>query len=144
LCVLHDAHETRVGDIHSVGRAYVLTAAPAAVTSHQTSTMPDEAAKVFQALTDEYEAGETVEARLARDADKIETLLQAIEYAAAGHDMHAWRETSLAALRTDAGQELARAVSATGPGSWLAPFQASYAELRAGAKQLGHELGPGQ
>jgi 5'-deoxynucleotidase YfbR-like HD superfamily hydrolase/biotin operon repressor len=141
LCVLHDAHETRVGDIHSVGRAYVVTAAPAAVTAHQTSAMPHEAAKVFQALTDEYEAGETIEARLARDADKIETLLQAIEYQAQGHGTSAWRETSLAALRTDAGQQLARAISATGPGTWIAPFQASYHELRAAAKNRGTRLG---
>jgi putative hydrolases of HD superfamily len=145
LCVLHDAHETRVGDVHSVGRAYVVTAAPAAVTAHQTAGMPDEAAKVFQALTDEYEAGETLEARVARDADKLETLLQAAEYAAQGHDTAAWRETSIAALRTEAGQELARAISATGPHGWLDPFQASYHELRAAAKSRAAELeGPAE
>src|SRR5438552_3759640 len=46
LCLLHDAHETRIGDVPSVGRAYVTTAAPEAVTAHQTATMPDEIAKV--------------------------------------------------------------------------------------------------
>jgi hypothetical protein len=78
--------------------------------------------------------------QVARDADKLETLLQAAEYAAQGHDTTAWRETSLAALRTDAGQELARAISASSPGSWLAPFQASYHELRAAAKHRGAKL----
>ena len=48
LCLLHDAHETRIGDVPSVGRAYITTAVPEAVTAHQTSGMPDEAAKVLR------------------------------------------------------------------------------------------------
>jgi putative hydrolases of HD superfamily len=45
MCLLHDAHETRIGDVPSVGRAYVTTAAPEAISAHQTSGMPDAAAK---------------------------------------------------------------------------------------------------
>jgi 5'-deoxynucleotidase YfbR-like HD superfamily hydrolase len=104
LCLMHDAHETRIGDVPSVGRAYITTAAPEAVTAHQTSGMPDEVVKVMQELTAEYETTDTAESRLAHDADKIETLLQAIEYQAQGYDAEPWRETSLAALRTDAGR----------------------------------------
>ena len=84
LCLLHDAHETRIGDVPSVGRAYVTTAVPEAVSAHQTSAMPDAAAVVFQDLVAEYEAGESLESRLAHDADKIETLLQAAEYGGPG------------------------------------------------------------
>src|ERR1017187_3329393 len=80
LCLLHDAHETRIGDVPSVGRAYVTTAIPEAVTARQTSAMPDAVAKVVQDLVAEYEAADTPESRLAHDADKIETLMQAIEY----------------------------------------------------------------
>jgi putative hydrolases of HD superfamily len=130
LCLLHDAHETRIGDVHSVGRAYVTTATPEAVTAHQTAGMPEPAAKAIQDLTAEYEACETPEARLAHDADKIETLLQAMEYQARGYDTRGWRETSLAALRTDTGKLLAQAISASRPHDWFAPFQASYHELR--------------
>ena len=92
---------------------------------------------MVQDLTAEYEANETLESRLAHDADKIETLLQAIEYQAQGHDAEAWRETSLAALRTDAGRELARAIGSTSP-QWWSAFAASYHELRAGSR--GHAL----
>jgi 5'-deoxynucleotidase YfbR-like HD superfamily hydrolase len=130
LCLLHDAHETRIGDVPSVGRAYVTTAAPEAVTAHQTATMPDEVAKVVAGLTAEYEANETPEARLAHDADKLETLLQAAEYKAQGFDTDAWRESSLAAQRTDAGQRLAQAIGQADPHHWWAAFAASYAELR--------------
>jgi putative hydrolases of HD superfamily len=139
LCLLHDAHETRIGDVPSVGRAYVTTAAPQAISAHQTSAMPDEMAKVIQDLTAEYEANESAEARLAHDADKIETLLQAAEYAAQGHDTTPWRETSLAALRTDAGRELARAIGSASPRAWWSAFAASYAELRASAQQRARE-----
>lgn len=134
LSVLHDAHEARIGDVPSVGRAYVTTAAPEAVSVHQTSAMPADVAKAFQALTAEYEAGQTIEARLARDADKIETLLQAAEYQAQGYDTGPWRETSLAALRTDAGKQLAQAIGAADPHGWWSAFAASYHELRAGAQ----------
>ncbi len=48
LCLMHDSHETRIGDVPSVGRAYVTTAVPEAVSAHQTSAMPDTAAKVIQ------------------------------------------------------------------------------------------------
>src|SRR5262252_2497593 len=131
LCLLHDAHETRIGDVPSVGRAYVTTAIPEAVSAHQTSAMPDAVAKVVQDLVAEYEAGQTLESRVARDADKVETLLQAVEYQAQGHDTSAWRESSLAALRTDAGRWLARAIGSTNPHGWWSAFAASYSELRA-------------
>jgi putative hydrolases of HD superfamily len=141
LALMHDAHETRIGDVPSVGRAYVTTAVPEAVTAHQTSAMPTDAAKVIQGLTDEYEANETPEARLAHDADKIETLLQATEYQAQGHNTAAWRETSLAALRTDEGRQLAQAIGATSP-QWWSSFAASYHELRAGAQDRARRLEP--
>jgi putative hydrolases of HD superfamily len=140
LCLLHDAHETRIGDVPSVGRAYVSTAAPEAVTAHQTSAMPADMAKVVQELTAEYEATETTESRLAHDADKIETLLQAMEYQSQGYDAQPWRDTSLAALRTDAGRQLAQAIGAADPHGWWAPFAASYAELRASTRASGRQL----
>jgi 5'-deoxynucleotidase YfbR-like HD superfamily hydrolase/biotin operon repressor len=134
LCLLHDAHETRIGDVPSVGRAYVTTAVPEAVSAHQTAAMPDTAAKAVQDLVAEYEATQTTESRLAHDADKIETLLQATEYQARGHDTQAWRDTSLAALRTDAGRQLAQAIGAADPHQWWSAFAASYTELRASTR----------
>ena len=133
LCAFHDAHETRISDVPSVGRAYVSTARPEVVTEHQTAGMPDKVAAVVRDLTAEYEQNTTREAQLAHDADKIETLLQAIEYQQQGHDAQPWRETSLAALRTDAGKHLAQAVGAGDPQWWM-PFAASYHELRASTR----------
>jgi 5'-deoxynucleotidase YfbR-like HD superfamily hydrolase/DNA-binding transcriptional regulator YhcF (GntR family) len=133
LALMHDAHETRIGDVPSVGRAYVTTAVPEAVTAHQTAGMPEQVAKVIRDLTAEYEANQTPEARLAHDADKIETLLQAIEYGTQGHDTGPWRETSLSAIRTDEGRRLAQAIGSSDP-RWWSAFAASYHELRASTR----------
>jgi 5'-deoxynucleotidase YfbR-like HD superfamily hydrolase/biotin operon repressor len=134
LCLVHDAHETRIGDVPSVGRAYVTTAVPEAVSAHQTSAMPSEVAKIFQGLVAEYETAMTLEAQVAQDADKIETMLQAAEYQAQGHDTTAWRETSAAALRTASGLQLAQAIGSAHPHGWWSAFAASYRELRASAR----------
>lgn len=133
LCAFHDGHETRISDVPSVGRAYVTTAAPEKVTAHQVAGMPDKVAAFMMELTAEYEATLTQESRLAHDADKIETLLQAVEYQQQGHDAGPWRDTSLSALRTDAGKHLAQAIGAGDP-RWWAPFAASYHELRASTR----------
>lgn len=131
LCLLHDSPESRIGDIEAVGRAYVTTASPEAVNTHQTSAMPTAVAKVFQELIHAYEAEDTIESDLAHDADKIETLLQAREYQADGqHDTAEWQESSTAVLRTDTAKELAAAILTTTPRSWWSAFGRSYSELR--------------
>jgi putative hydrolases of HD superfamily len=129
LCLFHDGHETRIGDVPSVGRPYVSTATPAAVTAEQTHGMPEPAARALQDLTAEYEANLTAEAQLAHDADKLEMLAQAVEYQAQGYDTSAWRTSALAALRTGAGQRLAKAVTSADP-RWWAPVVARTTELR--------------
>src|SRR4051794_31383124 len=131
LCIVHDSPETRIGDVPAVGRAYVTTASPEAVSVHQTSAMPDALAAVFQELVRAYEAEDSIEARIAHDADKLETLLQAREYEAQGsHDTAQWQDSSTAALRTDTGQQLADAILATTPTTWWSAFGRSYTELR--------------
>jgi 5'-deoxynucleotidase YfbR-like HD superfamily hydrolase/biotin operon repressor len=122
LCILHDAHQTRNGDVVSVAHAYVTTAVPTAVAAHQTSAMPSAVAKVFQDLVAEYEAGQTPESQLARDAHEVETLLQAAEYRAQGHNTQAWRENSTAALRTGSARQLAQAIGSADPHSWWSAF----------------------
>ena len=134
LCLLHDSPETRTGDVTAIGRAYITTEPAERVSEHQTAGMPEEAAKVFRDLVAEYEAGQTPEAQIAKDADKLESLLQAVEYQAQGYDTTPWQETSVTALRTDAGRQLARAIMAADPHGWWSNFAASYHELRKEAK----------
>lgn len=129
LCVVHDIHETRVGDIQAVGRAYVRTGRPEAITQDQTARLPAGAAAAIRNLVAEFEAQQTLEARVARDADKLEMLAQAVEYRQAGYDTSGWVRNAVNRLATDAGQRLAQAIQAGSP-LWFEPFNESYAELR--------------
>lgn len=134
LCLLHDSPETRIGDVTAIGRAYLTAAEPEAVAAHQTAAMPEAAAKVFTDLVAEYEAGETPEAKVAKDADKIESLLQAVEYSAQGYDASAWIDTSVTALRTEGARQLAQAIISADPHHWWKAFADSYHELRGASK----------
>jgi putative hydrolases of HD superfamily len=131
LCLMHDVHETRIGDVPSVGRAYVTTAVPQAVTAHQTAALPEKLATGFQNITAEYEEVETLESKVAHDADKLETLLQAREYGAQGYASEPWQDTSIQALRTESAKQLAQAITASDTRAWWLNFAASYHELRA-------------
>lgn len=130
LAAMHDLHETRIGDVPSVGRAYVDTRAALAVTTDQTATLPDDVAAFLRNLTDEFEGQETIEAKVCRDADKIEMLLQAREYAAQGHQTGHWQNSATVRLRTKSGEMLAQAIMAADPQEWFQKFSKSYHELR--------------
>ena len=70
---------------------------------------------------------------IAFDAAERAILLQAIENQAPGAETTQWQENALAALRADAGAELARAATSCSP-QWWAVFNASYSELRASTR----------
>jgi putative hydrolase of HD superfamily len=77
-------------------------------------------------LVDEYEARECLEAQLARDADKLECLIQAREYQAQGHeDLPPWI-TSAAALRSESARQLGEACQQVPPRQWWKAFAESY------------------
>jgi putative hydrolase of HD superfamily len=119
LCLFHDTQETRIGDVPYVGHGYVSTAPGATVTADQVDGLPGAVADAVGAVVAEQVAGETAEARLARDADKLECLVQAREYEARGcHDVRAWIDSSLAALRTPSALRLARACLEVPPAAW--------------------------
>jgi hypothetical protein len=67
----------RIGDVPRVGKGYVATAPNPQVTADQVAAFPRDTAQAVGALVDDYEAQESVEARLARDADKLECLIHA-------------------------------------------------------------------
>jgi hypothetical protein len=84
---------------------------------------------VFQALALHSGPMSVVQPLLvARDADLIETLLQATEFQAQGHDTMAWRETSAAALQTSSARQLAQTIGSSDPHGWWSAFAGSYSE----------------
>jgi len=101
------------------------------VIATQTANLPAELAGPIRDLIAEFEAKETPEARCAKDADKIECLLQAREYQAQGHTLtQPWIDTMVAAVRTESGKRLAEAAARVPVDQWWHEIVASYGMKR--------------
>ncbi|MEU3962087.1 HD domain-containing protein [Streptomyces buecherae] len=120
LAVWHDSQETRTGDVNYLGKKYAPQADPCAVTDDQVTGMPEVLAAAVRGVVAEYEAKESPEAICARDADKLECLIQGVEYKAQGYEnAQRWIDNSRGRLTTDTARELADAVLTTGSLDWL-------------------------
>jgi putative hydrolases of HD superfamily len=117
--VFHDLAETRTGDIEYVGRHYLTAAADETIAKDQARDLPSAMTDAFLAVIREAEDGASLEAICARDADKLECLLQAREYQRQGHqDVQQWIDNMAAAVRTPTGRALAQAALIADPGEW--------------------------
>ena len=67
----------------------------------------------------EYESRQTLESLCAKDADKLEMLLQAVEYRDIGvHRVEAWIESARKDLQTQAARRIAEAAINVSPLAW--------------------------
>lgn len=115
----HDSQETRIGDIPHSARPYVEAASNERITEDQTAGLPDLAAKSIQDAVAEFESLSTIEARCAKDADRLECLMQAVEYRESGYTrVDGWIESSRAKIQTDFGKRLAEAALTVSPLAW--------------------------
>ncbi|RPF20788.1 HD domain-containing protein [Myceligenerans xiligouense] len=115
----HDSQETRITDIPHSARPYLGKADNEAVTRDQVRHMPDAAAKTISEAVVEFEAKETLEAQCAKDADKLECLLQALEYRAAGHQhVQKWIDSSRSGITTGFAARIADAALAGSTMNW--------------------------
>ena len=131
LALWHDTGESRTGDIPSVGRSYVSAVGEVDVVADQVAGFPAALAQAVQDLIGEYEDQESLEAQLARDADKLDCLLQAREYQAQGHvDAESWATSSAEAVRSASGRRLAQAALALAPSEWWRAFVESHNSRR--------------
>jgi 5'-deoxynucleotidase YfbR-like HD superfamily hydrolase len=120
LALWHDSQETRTTDLPHLTKNYVSAAANEQVTRDQVAPLPPSVAGMISVAVAEYEAAETPEARCARDADKLECLLQAREYQDQGHaNIQPWIDSSLAALTTASAKRLAHEAMAQNSLDWL-------------------------
>jgi putative hydrolases of HD superfamily len=108
LCLFHDAVEARTGDQNYVYKRYVKVDHGKAV-DHFTRDVefgPD-----IAGLIEEYERGDTREARLAHDADQLDLLLVIKEKKDLGNSYaEDWIQNLLKRLQTAPGKKLARAI----------------------------------
>ena len=119
LALWHDSQETRIGDIPHSARPYMTSPSNEAITKDQVADLPALAASTVRDAVAEYEAQSSASARCARDADKLECLVQAVEYQAAGYrGVQGWIESSRKALNTATARRIAEAALSTSPLAW--------------------------
>ncbi|CAH9416334.1 hypothetical protein SGL43_03359 [Streptomyces globisporus] len=106
--------------MNHLGKKYAPAGDPQEVTVDQTAGMPEVLASAVRELVAEYEAKESSEAVCARDADKLECLLQGIEYKAQGYEnTQRWIDNSRGRLVTKTANRLADELLAQGSLDWL-------------------------
>ncbi|MFC0627473.1 HD domain-containing protein [Kribbella deserti] len=115
----HDSQETRIGDIPHSARPYIQASSNETITEDQVANLPDRSAKSIREAVHEFESCETIEAICAKDADRLECLMQAVEYGEAGYSrVEGWIESSRAKIQTDFGKRLADAALTVSPLAW--------------------------
>lgn len=123
LALFHDSQESRTTDLDHVGRHYLHATPNEQITADQTSALPQPLAALLRGLIAEYEGRLSLEAECARDADKLEMLLQALDYRQQGYrNTEPFIQTAVAALRTASGQRLGKAAMRVDPAAWWQAF----------------------
>jgi putative hydrolases of HD superfamily len=119
LALWHDTQETRTGDIPHTAAKYMSKPEPREITADQTAALPTTSRDLIRTAVDEYETRQTPEARCAKDADKLEMLLQAVEYRETGVERVAgWIESARKGLSTETARRVAEAAVTLSPLAW--------------------------
>jgi putative hydrolase of HD superfamily len=128
LCLVHDLPEARIGDLNSVHKAYVQADEPRAV-ADLVRGLPF--GTQLEALIEEYNAGESWEARLARDADQLSLILELKDLDELGYrPPQDWLPHVRSRLQTETGKTLAEAIMATRRDAWWWGTAASHEASR--------------
>lgn len=116
LCLFHDLHEARTGDFNYVNHRYNSSRAREALADAVDGTGLE--ADILGAL-DEFEARETLEARLARDADQLDLICNLKAELDRGNAFAAqWLESAVQRLQTPWARELAEELLAADHNRW--------------------------
>lgn len=120
MCLFHDTTETRLNDLHKLAQRYLeKDFGEAQALMEQTERLPSPIAEHVRNLGQEYEQKESLEARLAHDADRLECMIQAREYQVQGYqDVQDWIDGCRAGLRHEVSQQLADACLTIEPKAW--------------------------
>ena len=116
MCVLHDLPEARTGDMNYVNKKYVKVDEAKAVRELTEGLFfGDDIRRAIE----EFNAKETPESKIARDADQIALILQLKEYGDLGNKYSdEWIKYALQRLYTEEGKELAARIIQTDSTHW--------------------------
>lgn len=116
MCLFHDFPEARTGDHNYVNKKYVVVDEEKAI-QDQVTGLPfgNEVSRLLR----EFNAIETFEARLSKDADQLDLILELKEQLDLGNP-HAeeWLSFALKRLLTESGKRLANEIMSTERDSW--------------------------
>jgi len=116
LCLFHDVPEARTGDLNYVNKQYVEVREQEAI-DDLARTLPF--GEDFKGLLAEYRRQESVEARLAHDADQLDLILELKEQYDLGNIYaNQWIHFVRKRIATEIGKELADQILATDSTNW--------------------------
>jgi len=116
MCLVHDLPEARIGDLNYVQKQYI-QADEAGAVGHTVAGLPF--GSEIEALIAEFNAGQTEEARLARDADQLSLLLQLKALQDIGYrPPDKWIPHVKNRIQTAAGKSIMTAILARDRDSW--------------------------
>ncbi|MCG6879228.1 MAG: HD domain-containing protein [Deltaproteobacteria bacterium] len=116
MCLFHDLPEARTGDHNYVNKKYVSVDEERAIRD-QTRGLPfgDD----IVALTNEFNAARTLEAKIAKDADQLDLILELKGHHDAGNpNAKEWLAYALKRLGTENGKALGREILASRSDTW--------------------------
>lgn len=116
MCLFHDFPETRLNDLHRVGRRYIdFKEAETKVNKEQTENLD----KGMFALHKEFQEQKTKEAIVAKDTDLLECAVQAKEYIDQGYkDAKNWIDNVKIVLKTKNAKKLLKLIEKTSSNDW--------------------------
>ncbi|MBW1681816.1 MAG: HD domain-containing protein [Deltaproteobacteria bacterium] len=116
MCLFHDLPEARTGDQNYVNKRYV--------TADEEAALKDQVEGLafgpqIRAIIREFNACDSLESRLAKDADQLDLILELKEQLALGNPQaDEWLHYAVQRLRTEGAREMARQIQASEHTSW--------------------------
>lgn len=116
MCLFHDLAEARTSDLNYVHQKYAK--------ADETKALSDIAETVpfgddIKSLVEERNAGKTLEAQLAKDADRLEWLLTLKEHSDTGNTRaESWMPSAFKRLKTDSAIKLGETIQRTMSDDW--------------------------
>jgi len=120
MSLFHDISEARTNDAHRIVRRYVdWEGVDQRTVEDQSKRLPDKIGEGITSMISEFEEALSLEARVARDADLLECVVQAREYQVFGYpDVADWILNAQAALTTESAKKIAAECLKTEPKEW--------------------------
>jgi putative hydrolases of HD superfamily len=116
MCLFHDLPEARTGDHNYVNKKYVAVNEEKAILD-QTRDLPF--GKDIVNLTHEFNAANTLEARIAKDADQLDLILELkVQLDSGNPNAKEWLGYALKRLCTESGKALGREIMASKSDAW--------------------------